>query len=169
MSEVDEHARRHARTEGALRREVGLLAGTLVGVNAMIGTGIFKKSAPIARDVGSVEGMLFVWVLGGVIALAGALSLAELAAALPRTGGLYEYVRRAFGERAALLLGFDVVEAEDMPSIGANSLAIAFGDFKAGYQIVDRQGIRILRDSFTAKPYVKFYTTKRVGGGIVNF
>lgn len=103
---TEDDAGRHARTEGSLRREVGLIAGTLVGVNAMIGTGIFKKSAPIARDVGSVEGMLLVWLLGGVIALAGSLSLAELAAALPRTGGLYEYVRRAWGDRAAFLLGF---------------------------------------------------------------
>jgi HK97 family phage major capsid protein len=67
------------------------------------------------------------------------------------------------------LLGFDVIEAEDMPAIAANSLSIAFGDFNAGYQIVDRQGVRILRDNFTAKPYVKFYTTKRVGGDVVNF
>lgn len=67
------------------------------------------------------------------------------------------------------LLGFDVIEAEDMPAISANSLSIAFGDFNAGYQIVDRQGVRILRDNFTAKPYVKFYTTKRVGGDVVNF
>ncbi|MDE1151400.1 MAG: phage major capsid protein [Micavibrio sp.] len=72
-------------------------------------------------------------------------------------------------KQGGTLLGFDVVEAEDMPAIAANSLSIAFGDFKAGYQIVDRQGIRILRDSFTAKPYVKFYTTKRVGGDVVNF
>jgi HK97 family phage major capsid protein len=67
------------------------------------------------------------------------------------------------------LLGFNVVEAEDMPDIASGSLSIAFGDFNAGYQIVDRQGIRILRDSFTAKPYVKFYTTKRTGGDVVNF
>lgn len=72
-------------------------------------------------------------------------------------------------KQGGTLLGFNVVEAEDMPSIAANSLSIAFGDFNAGYQIVDRQGIRILRDSFTAKPYVKFYTTKRVGGDVVNF
>jgi HK97 family phage major capsid protein len=72
-------------------------------------------------------------------------------------------------KQGGTLLGFDVVEAEDMPAIGASSLSIAFGDFNAGYQIVDRQGIRILRDSFTAKPYVKFYTTKRVGGDVVNF
>ena len=67
------------------------------------------------------------------------------------------------------LLGFNVVEAQDMPELAANSLSIAFGDFSQGYQIVDRLGIRILRDSFTAKPYVKFYTTKRVGGDVVNF
>lgn len=67
------------------------------------------------------------------------------------------------------LLGYPVIEAEDMPAIAANSLSIAFGDFKAGYQIVDRMGVRILRDSFTAKPYVKFYTTKRVGGDVTNF
>jgi HK97 family phage major capsid protein len=67
------------------------------------------------------------------------------------------------------LVGFNVVEAEDMPAIAANSLSIAFGNFNVGYQIVDRIGLRILRDSFTAKPYVKFYTTKRVGGDVVNF
>lgn len=72
-------------------------------------------------------------------------------------------------KQGGTLLGFNVVEAEDMPTIAANSLSIAFGDFNAGYQIVDRQGVRILRDSFTAKPYVKFYTTKRVGGDVVNF
>lgn len=72
-------------------------------------------------------------------------------------------------KKGGALLGFEAVEAEDMPAIGPGSLSIAFGDFKAGYQIVDRQGLRVLRDSFTAKPYVKFYTTKRVGGDVVNF
>lgn len=72
-------------------------------------------------------------------------------------------------KQGGTLLGFDVVEAQDLPSMAANSLSIAFGDFNAGYQIVDRQGIRVLRDSFTSKPYVKFYTTKRVGGDVVNF
>ena len=72
-------------------------------------------------------------------------------------------------QQGGTLLGFNVVEAEDMPAIAADSLSIAFGDFNAGYQIVDRQGIRVLRDSFTAKPFVKFYTTKRVGGDVVNF
>lgn len=67
------------------------------------------------------------------------------------------------------LVGFPVTEAEDMPDLAANSLSIAFGDFSQGYQIVDRIGIRVLRDPLTEKGYVKFYTTKRVGGGMVDF
>lgn len=66
------------------------------------------------------------------------------------------------------LLGFGVVEAEDMPAKAANSLSIAFGDFKRGYTVVDRIGTRMLRDPYTNKPYVGFYTTKRVGGAVVN-
>jgi HK97 family phage major capsid protein len=67
------------------------------------------------------------------------------------------------------LIGHPVMEAEDMPVFAANSLSIAFGDFREAYQIVDRIGIRVLRDPFTSKPYVKFYSTKRVGGDVVNF
>jgi HK97 family phage major capsid protein len=72
------------------------------------------------------------------------------------------------GSRASLLT-FPVIEAEDMPDIAANSLSIAFGDFSRGYLVVDRTGVSVLRDPFTAKPYVLFYTTKRVGGGVQDF
>jgi HK97 family phage major capsid protein len=71
--------------------------------------------------------------------------------------------------KPATLLGYPVTEAEDMPDIGANSHSIAFGDFQRGYLVVDRQGVRVLRDPYTAKPYVLFYTTKRVGGGVQDF
>jgi HK97 family phage major capsid protein len=70
---------------------------------------------------------------------------------------------------AASLLGYPVTEIEDMPDIAANAFAIAFGDFRRGYLIVDRQGARVLRDPYSLKPYVLFYTTKRVGGGVQNF
>ena len=56
-----------------------------------------------------------------------------------------------------------------MPDIAANALSIAFGDFRAGYLVVDRTGVRVLRDPYSAKPYVLFYTTKCVGGGVQNF
>ena len=58
--------------------------------------------------------------------------------------------------------------AADMPVPAASSLSIAIADFKRAYLIVDRIGIRTLRDPFTSKPFVKFYTTKRVGGEVVN-
>jgi HK97 family phage major capsid protein len=67
------------------------------------------------------------------------------------------------------LLGFPIMEADDMEAVAANALAVAFGNFKAAYQIVDRIGIRTLRDPYSSKPYVEFYTTKRVGGGVKNF
>jgi HK97 family phage major capsid protein len=72
------------------------------------------------------------------------------------------------GQRAALM-GFPVVEAEDMPDIAADATPIAFGDFRRGYLVVDRTGVRMLRDPYSAKPYVLFYTTKRVGGGVQDF
>lgn len=67
------------------------------------------------------------------------------------------------------LLGYSIAESEDMPDIAAGAHAIAFGDFSRGYLIVDRVGIRVLRDPYSAKPYVLFYTTKRVGGGVADF
>ena len=74
----------------------------------------------------------------------------------------------AAGGRASLM-GFSMVEAEDMPDMAAGSKAICFGDFARFYLVVDRQGVRVLRDPYSAKPYVLFYTTKRVGGGIQDF
>ena len=83
--------------------------------------------------------------------------------------GNYLWQPAATAEGKATLMGFDLVEAEAMPDIAANSLSIAFGDFKRGYLVVDRQGVNVLRDPYSAKPYVLFYTTKRVGGGVQNY
>jgi len=68
----------------------------------------------------------------------------------------------------ATLLGYPVVEAEDMPDIAANSLSIAFGNFQAGYVIAERSETSILRDPFSNKPFVHFYAVKRIGGGVAN-
>lgn len=67
------------------------------------------------------------------------------------------------------LLGHAVVTDDFMPDLGSNAYPIAFGDFKRAYYVVDRKGIAILRDPYTAVPYVKFVARKRVGGGIANF
>ena len=70
---------------------------------------------------------------------------------------------------AATLLGYPIVEFDDMADAANAAIVAAFGDFKTGYQIVDRAGIRVLRDPFTNKPYILYYTTKRVGGDVTNF
>ncbi|AIL64504.1 putative phage phi-C31 gp36 major capsid-like protein [Rickettsiales bacterium Ac37b] len=67
------------------------------------------------------------------------------------------------------LLGLPVAEANDMPMASKGSLSIVLADFNKAYKIVDRMGVRVLRDPFTEKPFVKFYTTKRVGGDVVNY
>lgn len=67
------------------------------------------------------------------------------------------------------LNGYAVRIDQFMPALGTGSLSLAFGDFKEAYTIVDRIGVRTLRDPFTAKPYIRFYSTKRTGGGAVNF
>lgn len=67
------------------------------------------------------------------------------------------------------LLGFGIQEFNDMPTVAADSLSIAIADWAEAYQIVDRTGLRVLRDPYTNKPYVIFYTTKRVGGAVINF
>ena len=68
-----------------------------------------------------------------------------------------------------ILLGKPVRFFDDIPAVDTDALAIAYGNFKVGYTIVDRIGIRVLRDPYTSKPFVKFYTTKRVGGDVTNY
>jgi len=88
---------------------------------------------------------------------------------LKDSDGNYLWQPATSADGRASLMGFPLVEAEDMPNVGANSLSVAFGDFRRGYLIVDRQGVNVLRDPYSSKPYVLFYTTKRVGGGIADF
>ncbi len=74
-----------------------------------------------------------------------------------------------FGSEPALFMGYPIVRCADMPAVAASALALAFGDFSRAYMIVDRMGTRVLRDPYTSKPFVKYYTTKRTGGGVMNF
>lgn len=89
---------------------------------------------------------------------------------LKDTDGQYLLNPRMMFEGAdRILLGKPVVIMSDMPTVAANALSVAYGNFGEGYTIVDRFGIRVLRDPYTAKPYVRFYSTKRVGGDVTNF
>lgn len=99
------------------------------------------------------------------------MSKATLAVArtLKNSNGDYVWSPSVQVGTPASLLGYPVVEAEDMPAIAANSLSVAFGDFRAGYMIVDRIGLSVLRDPYSNNPYVTFHAVRRVGGGVVDF
>lgn len=79
------------------------------------------------------------------------------------------WVQSLTADTPSTLLGYPAHECELMPSIGAGEIPLMFANVKAGYWINDRQGIRLLRDPFTNKPFVRFYTTRRVGGSAVRF
>ena len=74
-----------------------------------------------------------------------------------------------FGTQPPTLAGFPIIEFEDMDDIAGSAIVAGFGNFRQAYTIVDRLGIRVLRDPYSAKPHVEFYTTKRVGGDVLNF
>jgi HK97 family phage major capsid protein len=83
--------------------------------------------------------------------------------------GNYIWAAPSAAAEVPTVLGKPVYTDDNMPAVGANAFPIAFGDFRRGYMIADRTGIRVLRDPYTNKPKVGFYTTKRVGGGVTNF
>lgn len=98
---------------------------------------------------------------------------AQIALRQLRDGASHQYLWQPplGGMPNPTLLGYPVTVCDDMPSLtsGKPSKSIIFGNFKEAYQIVDRTGTRVLRDPYSAKPYVEFYTTRRVGGDVLNF
>ena len=108
-----------------LPRTLGLWSAVAVLVGSTIGSGIFRTPALIASRVPAPVPMLGVWVLGGVLALCGALTYAELAAMFPRSGGLYVYVREGFGRPAAFLLGWTELLVIRASALGATSTVFA--------------------------------------------
>lgn len=89
-----------------LPRKLGLVTGMAVVVGVIIGSGIFRVPSPIAGAAGSLTGIALVWVLGGIVSLFGALSVAELATMYPAAGGPYVYLREAYGRPLAFLFGW---------------------------------------------------------------
>jgi basic amino acid/polyamine antiporter, APA family len=114
----------------ALPRVLGPAAAFCVVVGSVIGSGIFLVPAKIATDVPFMSGIIMVWVIGGLFSGAGALTLAELGAMLPRAGGLYVYLRVAYGALPAFLFGW--VEFLIVRSGSMATLAAAFAIYFAG-------------------------------------
>ena len=89
-----------------LARRLGFWSAVAVLVGSTIGSGIFRVPAVVAAEIGNTAAFLFAWTLGGAVALTGALTIAELCAAYPRSGGIYVFLREAFGPGAAFLFGW---------------------------------------------------------------
>jgi amino acid transporter len=110
-----------------LPRTLGPWASVSIVIGITIGSGIFRSPADIAQKVSSPLLMLWLWAAGGVIALCGALSVAELAASLPQTGGFYAYLREGWGRLPAFLFGWS--ELVLIQASGLGGIAIAFSDY----------------------------------------
>ena len=108
-----------------LPRSLGLLSAIAVLVGSTIGSGIFRTPAGIAQKVPDPSLMLLVWVLGGMLALAGALTFAELAGMFPRSGGVFVYLRESFGKLPAFLFGWTELVVIRASALGAISTVFA--------------------------------------------
>jgi APA family basic amino acid/polyamine antiporter len=115
--------------ESEFKRGLSLLDATMLVVGSMIGSGIFIVSADIARQMNSPGGLLFVWVASGLITVFGALSYGELAAAMPRAGGQYVFLREGLGHLPGFLYGWTLFMVIQTGTIAA--VAVAFAKFLA--------------------------------------
>ena len=111
----------------ALPRRLGLWSAVAVLIGSTIGSGIFRTPAGIAERLPGLAAMLLVWMVGGLIALCGALTLAEVAGALPETGGLYVFIREAWGRLPAFLFGWAELVVIRAASLGA--VATTFAEY----------------------------------------
>lgn len=182
---AQEIANEFARAEGAafvggngIDQPLGFLSSptsaALDGVRPMgtlqtIGTGVsgaFAASDPEDALIDFVQSLRAPYRQGAVFVMNSAT-----AAAIRKfrtADGAFLFQPSLAAGQPSTLLGYPLVEAEDMPDVADGSLSIAFGNFKAGYVIAERNATTILRDPYTHKPYVHFYATKRVGGQVVN-
>ena len=117
-------------TDDGLHRVIGFWGGLAVIVGTTIGSGVFRKPYTLARDVGDPPTILGLWAVFGLVTLCGALALAELSSMLPRTGGVYVYLRAAYGDAAAFVFGWLFLLVTTPATNGA--LATFFGELILG-------------------------------------
>ncbi|MBV9774500.1 MAG: amino acid permease, partial [Gemmatimonadetes bacterium] len=113
--------------EDRLPRRLGVWSAIAVLVGSTIGSGIFRVPSTVAADVGTVGAIGMLWVLGAVVALFGALTLAELAALFPRSGGIYVFLREAYGPLPAFLFGWTELLVIRPSALGA--IAMLFAEY----------------------------------------
>ncbi len=137
-----------------LKQNLTLFGLVMIGVGASIGSGIFRTPGLVAKSLPDSQLILIVWALGGVYTLCGALTFAELGGLFPRTGGIYHYLREAYGEPVAFLYGWSNIFIINTGSIAG--LALTF----AGYLNV----LTPVNERFTAMSIIVFVTIVNVFG-----
>jgi amino acid transporter len=126
-SQQNEASRSSAESKTSLPRSLGLISAIAVLIGSTIGTGIFRTPAGIALKVPDEGLYLLLWALGGFFSLCGALTLAELAGALPQTGGVFVYLREGFGKLPAFLFGWSELTIIRASALGA--VATVFAEY----------------------------------------
>jgi len=146
-----------------LPRRLGVWSAAAAAVGLTIGSGIFRVPATVAAESGSVGAVALVWVLGGLITLCGALTIAELAAAFPRAGGIYVYLREAYGPLAAFLFGWSWFFIRSAASAGT---ALVFVAYLGTFVPLDDTGQRVAAVALIVLVGAANYRSVRLGAAI---
>src|SRR4051794_38972547 len=124
-----------------LKRVIGFWGGTALIVGITIGSGIFRKPPTIAALIPNPLVIMALWGAFGLISICGALTLAELSSLLPRAGGVYVYLRRAYGDGVAFVFGWLYVLVTTPATVGA--LAVVFAEFLLNFLGMPAEGVRL--------------------------
>lgn len=148
-----------------LPRRLGGWSTAAVTVGIMIGSGIFRVPAVAAAETGRAEMMLLAWVVGGIVAMCGALALAEAAALFPDAGGMYVYLREAYGSLTAFLFGW--VYLVIIPT-GAGAIALVFAEYLGRLVPLTPDGVRVVAAGVIVLLAAAQYRSVRFGAAIQN-
>ncbi len=148
-----------------LARQLGVWSAIAIVVGSMIGSGIFRVPSAAAAQVGTPGGMMLVWVVGGAVALCGALTLAELAALYPRAGGIYVYLNEAYGSLTAFLVGWLFLVIAPV-SIGA--VALVFAEYLGRLFPVLHDRARLVATAGVTLVAAWNYRSLRLGAAVQN-
>ena len=146
-----------------LPRRLGGWSALAVLISVIIGSGIFRAPRGVALATGSVGGVMACWILGGIIALCAALSLAELAAMFPRAGGIYVYLRETYGKLPAFMLGW--VDLLALP-LSQAAIALVFASYFRTFVDVGELGTRLIAGGLIVLVGIVNYKSVRLAGAI---
>jgi len=168
MSDASANPRVQPATTPDLPRVLGLFSIVSIVIGTMIGSGIFINPANVARDVGTPGLMLLVWVVGGLLSFFGALAIGELAASYPQAGGIYVYLREAYGPGLAFLFGWTLFLIVESGTIA--TLAVGFSTKYLPYFVTlsPAQG-KVVAVSLIAILAAVNVMGVRKGAGLMNF